>query len=168
MKDVGTCLWFHRDAEVAAEYYAEVFDDCTILSTHSAASDTDAPGIVAGGVLVVELALGGHHISLLNGGEVFTQTFAASIEVRCDDSAEADRYRDRLIGDGGEESWCGWLSDRYGVAWQIYPARLGELVTDPDPVRASRAMWAMRTMRRIDIDEIERAMDDPNTKPPAA
>lgn len=159
MKNVGTCLWFHDRAEEAAAYYAEVFDDAVIGDTLRASNPEDAPGVAGGGVIVAEVTVAGHHLSLLNGGDHFTLTPAASIEVRCDDQEEADRYRDRLIGDGGEESWCGWLTDRYGVSWQVYPDRLLELVTDADPRRASRAMAAMRTMRRIDIAAIEAAMD---------
>lgn len=159
MKNVGTCLWFHDRAEEAAAYYAEVFDDAAVVGMLRASGPDDAPGIAAGGVLVAEVTVAGHRLILLNGGDHFTLTPAASVEVRCDDQAEADRYRDRLIGDGGEEDWCGWLTDRYGVSWQVYPDRLLELVADPDPVRASRAMAAMRTMHRIDIAAIEAAMD---------
>lgn len=159
MRSVGTCLWFHEGAEEAAAYYAEVFDDAAVIDTFRASGADDAPGVEAGGAIVAEVSVGGHHIILLNGGDSFTLTPAASIEVRCDDQAEADRYRDRLIGDGGTEDWCGWLVDRYGVSWQVYPDQLTALLSDPDPKRASRAMAAMRTMRRIDIAAIEKAMD---------
>ncbi len=159
MKNVGTCLWFRDRAEEAAAYYAEVFDDAVVGVPFRASTDEDAPGIEAGGVIVSEVTIAGHRLHLLNGGDHFTLTPAVSIEVRCDDQAEADRYRDRLVGDGGEEDWCGWLIDRYGVSWQVYPERLLALLTDPDPARAACAMAAMRTMHRIDIAAIESAMD---------
>ena len=157
----ATCLWLHEGADEAAAYYVEVFDDAQIESTLAAPEDT--PGAPAGSAVVVQIAIAGHRITLLNGGDAFTLTPAASIEVRCGSQEEADRYRDRLIGDGGEEDWCGWLTDRFGVSWQVYPERLAALLSDADPGRAARAMSAMRTMRRIDIAAIEAAMDADGT-----
>ncbi len=157
MITAATCLWFHDRAEEAADYYVDVFDQAELASRFIS---PEGEGFTPGSVLVSEFVIAGHRISLLNGGTHFTQTPAASIEIRCEDQAESDRYYDRLIADGGEESWCGWLTDRYGVSWQIFPEALTRLLSDPDPARAARGMAAMRTMRRIDLAGIEAAMGE--------
>ena len=109
--------------------------------------------------MVVTFELDGEEFIALNGGPQFTFTEAISLFVRCESQEEVDYFWNALTADGGEESMCGWLKDRFGLSWQIIPNRLMELIGDPDPGRAQRAMQAMLQMRRIEIAEIERAAD---------
>ncbi|CAL9346365.1 hypothetical protein SUDANB121_00386 [Nocardiopsis dassonvillei] len=150
------CLWFDTQAEEAANFYVDVFDDARILKvTHY------GPGMPRpeGSVLTVDFEIQGQRITALNGGPEFTFTEAFSLQVLCEDQAESDRYWYALIEGGGQESQCGWLKDRYGFSWQVFPRELDELTTDPDPARAERAVKAMLSMQRIDIDEVRRAAD---------
>ena len=110
-------------------------------------------------VLTVDFTLGGQHFQGLNGGPEFTFNEAISFVVECDDQTEVDRLWAALTADGGEPGPCGWLKDRFGVSWQIVPRRLNELVDDPNPERARRAMEAMLAMGKIDIAQLERAAD---------
>ena len=111
-----------------------------------------------GDVLTVSFTLDGQEYVGLNGGPQFSFSEAISFQIMCADQEEADHYWDRLT-DGGEESMCGWLKDRFGVSWQVVPVELLSLTNDPDPGRAQRATQAMLQMRRIDIEEIKRAAD---------
>lgn len=151
MKSALTCLWFDSQAEEAARFYSELFDDTTITNTMRTPDGA--------GVLVVELSIKGHVVSLLNGGPTFTQTEAASIMVRCEDQPEVDRYWDALTADGGRESMCGWCADRWGVWWQITPDELLTIMTGPDRERAGRAMQSFMTMRKLDLPTILAAAD---------
>lgn len=154
---IKTCLWFDVEAEPAAQLYTSLVPDSEILSvSHYGVENTYGP---EGSVLQVEFRLGTQHYVALNGGKHFTLSPAASIQVYCPDQAEVDRLWDALTADGGEESMCGWLVDRYGLSWQIIPTRLGELASDPDPERASRAIGAMLKMRKIVVAELEAAAD---------
>ncbi len=147
-------LWFDDQAEQAARYYTAVFPNSRITSvTHSGEAGPGEPG----SVLTVEFELDGQPFVGLNGGPVFSFTEAVSFSVACADQDEVDRYWDTLIGDGGEPSMCGWLKDRYGLSWQIVPVRLPELLADPDPARAARAMQAMLQMRKLDVAALEAA-----------
>ena len=116
----------------------------------------DNPSTPAGAVLTVEFTLAGRSFALLNGGDAFRQSEAASLMILCEDQAELDRYWDAFLAEGGTESACGWLKDRWGVSWQITPLRLLEL--NSDPVHGAKAMAAMMEMRRIDIAALERAI----------
>lgn len=149
-------LWFDDNAEDAAEFYVSLFPNSRITNV---ARYTDAGPGPAGSVVTVEFVLDGQPFVGINGGPMFTFTEAVSFAVPCPDQGESDRLWDALTADGGEESQCGWLKDRFGVSWQVYPAELGELTGDPDPERAARATAAMLTMRRIDIDAIRAAAD---------
>jgi predicted 3-demethylubiquinone-9 3-methyltransferase (glyoxalase superfamily) len=155
MRTITPCLWFDGRALEAAEFYVAVFPDSRI--TEVMRTPEGHPG-GAGEVLHVSFELGGRPFSGLNGGPMFTFSEAVSFQVPCADQAESDRYH-ATLAEGGEVSMCGWVRDRFGLSWQVYPARLLELVGDPDRDRAGRAMQAMMTMRRIDLAAIEAAAD---------
>ena len=148
-------LWFDTEAEEAADFYVSVFKDGRIVNkTHY----TDAGPREAGMVMTVEFELHGQRFVGINGGPEFKFDEAVSFQVTCEDQAEVDYYWERL-GEGGKEGPCGWLSDKYGLSWQVVPTGMDELFADPDPGRARRAMEAMLKMRKLDIAELRRAAD---------
>jgi predicted 3-demethylubiquinone-9 3-methyltransferase (glyoxalase superfamily) len=153
------CLWFNGQAEEAAQLYSSLLPNSRIERVWRSPADT--PSGPAGMVLTVEFTLDGQHFLGLNGGPDFKFNEAVSFVIETDDQAETDRLWEALTANGGEPSACGWLKDRFGLSWQITPRRLNELVTDPDPERARRAMEAMLEMGKIDIAELERAADAP-------
>jgi predicted 3-demethylubiquinone-9 3-methyltransferase (glyoxalase superfamily) len=150
------CLWFDGDGEEAARFYVSLLPDSRIDGVHR--SPVDTPSGPADSVLMVEFTLAGRSYLALNGGSAFKFDEAVSFMVMTEDQAETDRLWDALIADGGQESACGWLKDRWGLSWQITPRRLMELTTDPDRERARAAMQAMMTMRKIDIAALDRAV----------
>lgn len=150
---ITPCLWFDTEAEQAAEFYTSVFDDARILEVTHYGKAGPRP---EGEVLTVSFELDGQPFVALNGGPEFTFDEAVSFQIHCESQDEVDRYWDALT-EGGEESVCGWLKDRFGLSWQVVPTRLTELISDPDPERAERAMLAMLDMRKIDIAAIEEA-----------
>ena len=152
------CLWFDGDAEAATAFYVSLLPDSRVTAVNR--SPVDTPSGPAGSVLTVQFVLAGHAYLALNGGPAFRFTEAVSIMVMTEDQAETDRLWDALIADGGQESECGWLKDRWGLSWQITPRRLMDLTTDTDPARAAAAMQAMMTMRKIDIAALDRAVAD--------
>lgn len=149
------CLWFDGDAEQAAELYAAVLPDSRVDKVWRSPADT--PSGPAGSVLVVDLTLLGRRVQALNGGPMYTFSEAVSFVLECDGQDEVDRLWDALTADGGEPGPCGWLKDRFGLSWQVVPRRLNELLDDPDPERARRAMEAMLQMGRLDVAGLERA-----------
>jgi predicted 3-demethylubiquinone-9 3-methyltransferase (glyoxalase superfamily) len=155
MQPITPCLWFDTQGEEAAELYTSVFPNSKIVEVtrYGSAGPRDE-----GTVMTVEFELNGQSFVALNGGPDFTFSEAISFQVACKDQAEVDYYWNTL-SQGGEEGPCGWVKDRFGLSWQIVPTRLNELLTDPDPERAQRAMAAMLEMRKIDIAELERAAD---------
>ncbi|TEX50534.1 MAG: hypothetical protein B7C55_10215 [Actinomycetales bacterium mxb001] len=148
---VTTCLWFDDQAEEAANFYASVFPGASILSVSRYATDAQKP---EGSVLTVEFELFGQPFLALNGGPHFTHSPAISFQVFCDTQDEVDRLWDALVSDGGEESMCGWCSDRFGVSWQIIPRRLTELLSSPDPGVARQTTERMMGMRKIVIADL--------------
>ena len=154
---IRPCLWYDGTAEEAANFYVTLLPDSRV--DHVQRSPADNPSMQEGGVLVVEFTLAGQQYIGLNGGPLFKFNEAVSFQVLTDDQTETDRLWDALTANGGEESQCGWLKDRWGLFWQITPKRLLELIADKDPDRARRAMEAMLNMQKIDIAEIERAAD---------
>ena len=157
MAKIVPCLWYNHNAEEAANFYVTLFPDSRIDNV--VRSPADNPSMKEGGVLVVEFTLAGQPYIGLNGGPQFPFTEAVSFQVRTEDQAETDRLWDALTADGGQESDCSWLRDRWGLSWQIAPKRLLELIADPDKDRARRAMQAMMQMKKIDIAAVERAAD---------
>jgi predicted 3-demethylubiquinone-9 3-methyltransferase (glyoxalase superfamily) len=155
MQKIVTNLWFDTEAEQAAEFYASLFDDGRIVST---THYTDAVPDKAGTVLTVEFELQGQRFVGINGGPQFKFDEAISLQVNCKDQDEIDYFWEKLT-EGGAESECGWLKDRYGLSWQIVPENVQELFSDGDPAAAERAMKAMFGMRKLDIAALRRAAD---------
>jgi predicted 3-demethylubiquinone-9 3-methyltransferase (glyoxalase superfamily) len=148
-------LWFDTEAEEAARFYTSIFEDSRIVNvTHYPESAPRA----AGTVMTVEFELNGQRFVGINGGPQFTFDEAVSFQIDCETQEEVDEYWERLT-DGGEESMCGWLKDRYGLSWQVVPAGMEEVFADSDPKRAERAMQAMLGMKKLDIAALRRAAD---------
>ncbi|MGE2730150.1 VOC family protein [Mycolicibacterium vaccae] len=156
MPAITPSLWFDDNLEDAIAFYTAVFPNSTVerLSRYTEAG----PG-TPGDALAAAFTLDGQRFIGINGGPVFPFTEAVSFTVDCEDQSEVDYYWDRL-SEGGQESQCGWLKDRFGLSWQIVPKRLLELTSDPDPVRAAAATKALLGMRRIVIAELENAVAD--------
>ncbi len=156
MNKITPFLSFDGQAEEAARFYVSLLPNSQIDRVLQSPMDTQ--GGTAGTVLMVEFTLAGHSYLALNTPG-FTFTEAVSFLINCEDQAETDRLWAALTADGGSEVACGWCKDRFGVFWQVTPTRLLELIRDPDPARARRAMEAMVKMIKIDIAEVERAAD---------
>ncbi|HEY6797689.1 MAG TPA: VOC family protein [Kineosporiaceae bacterium] len=157
MAKVLPCLWFEGNAEEAANFYVTLLPDSHIDTVWRSPAQT--PSGPAGTVLTVDFTIAGQQLQGLNGGPEFTFTESVSFVIDCDDQAEVDRLWGALTSNGGTPGPCGWLKDRFGLSWQIVPRRLRELLDDPDPERARRAMDAMLTMGKIEVAELERAAD---------
>ena len=145
------CLWYDREAEDAARFYARTFPDSTVGAAHCAPGDY--PSGKKGDVLTVEFTV----IGVPCLGPAFKPNEAFSFQVATETQVETDRYWDAIVGNGGQESACGWCKDRWGLSWQITPIALTQAITDPDPAAAKRAFDAMMQMTRIDIAAIEAA-----------
>lgn len=148
-------LWFDTESLEAAEFYVSVFPNSRIVHTTSYGEAGPRP---AGTVLTVEFVLDGQPFTAINGGPQFEFSEAISLLIECADQVEIDYYWARLT-DGGEESRCGWLEDRYGLSWQVVPANWADLMNDPDRARADRAFRAVLEMKKIDIAAVRAAAD---------
>jgi len=149
------CLWFDGDALDAANFYAKTFPDSRVGAVDRAPGNY--PDGKEGDVLTVQFTVAGIPCLGLNGGPMFKHSEAFSFQIATDDQAETDRLWNAIVGNGGQESDCGWCKDRWGLSWQITPRALTEAFRDPDRVAAKRAFDAMMTMRKIDIAAIEAA-----------
>ena len=154
MQKIITFLTFNNQAEEAAKLYTTIFKDSGITNTTYYPQGTYMP---AGSVMTVEFELAGQKYVALNGGPYFTFTTGISLSVSCADQAEIDYLWDHLTANGGEPGDCGWLKDRFGVSWQITPAKMAQLLSSDDPVRVQRKMAAMMQMHKIDIATLEQA-----------
>lgn len=148
------CLWFDREAEAAARFYAETFPDSRVTGVHVAPDDY--PSGKKGDVLTVDFIVAGIPCLGLNGGPVFPQSEAFSFQIMTEDQEETDRYWNAITGNGGKESDCGWCKDRWGVSWQITPRTLTEAMAAGGD-EARRAFAAMMTMQKIDVAKIDAA-----------
>jgi 2-polyprenyl-6-hydroxyphenyl methylase/3-demethylubiquinone-9 3-methyltransferase len=149
------CLWYDGGAEEAARFYAETFPDSSVGAVHRAPGDF--PSGKEGDVLTVEFTVMGIPCIGLNGGPEFKHSEAFSFQVATVDQAETDRYWNAIVGNGGEESMCGWCRDKWGLSWQITPVVLIQAVANSDPAVAKRAFDAMMQMKKIDVAAIEAA-----------
>ena len=148
MNKITPFLWFDDNAGEAMNYYVSIFPNSKVLSSQM---------MPDGKVMGVSFVLDGQEFMGMNAGPTFKFNEAISFYVNCEDQAEVDLYWDKLIADGGEESKCGWLKDKFGLSWQIIPKQLGELMGDPDPIKAKRVMDAMLKMQKIIIADLEKA-----------
>jgi predicted 3-demethylubiquinone-9 3-methyltransferase (glyoxalase superfamily) len=149
------CVWYDKDAEEAAAFYAKTFPNSAVTSVHRAPGNF--PDGKEGQVLTVEFTVAGIPCLGLNGGPHFKQSEAFSFVIVTETQEETDRYWNAIVGNGGAESQCGWCKDKWGVSWQITPRVLLEATTDPDRAAAKRAFDAMMKMTKIDIAAIEAA-----------
>ncbi len=152
------CIWYDGDAEEAARFYAKTFPDSSVGAVHRAPGDY--PAGKKGDVLTVEFKVMGIPCIGLNGGPGVKHNIAFSFAVSTADQAETDRYWNAIVGNGGQESECGWCLDKWGVSWQITPKVLIEAAFGSDPAAAKRAFDAMMTMKKIDVAAIEAAVSN--------
>lgn len=153
MPRITPCLWFNNQAEEAAQFYTGIFKNSEILSiARHGENGHGAPGTV----LTVKFTLDGQEFLGLNGGPQFPFTEAVSMMVNCEKQEEIDYYWEKLL-EGGQEVECGWLRDKFGLPWQIVPARIAEMVDDTDQARSDRVMKALLQMRKLDLNALERA-----------
>ena len=150
-----TCLWFDGNAEDAVDYYLAIFKDAK--KTSHTTYGPDMP-MKEGTTLTIEFELLGTPFLALNAGDDFSFTPAVSFMIPCADQAEVDHYWDHLV-EGGTTMACGWLTDRFGITWQVIPNRLGELLSDPDAERVARTVKAMMQMVKLDVAQLEAAAD---------
>jgi predicted 3-demethylubiquinone-9 3-methyltransferase (glyoxalase superfamily) len=150
------CLWFNGDALDAAKFYAETFPDSEVKAVHHAPGDY--PAGKQGDVLTVEFTVAGIPCLGLNGGPGPTHSIAFSFQIATEDQLETDRLWNAIVGNGGQESACGWCQDKWGLSWQITPRVLSEAIASPDAAAAKRAFEAMMDMRKIDVAKIEAAV----------
>ena len=155
MPKITPFLWFDHNAEEAAQFYVAVFKNSRIVTTTRYGDAGPGP---AGSVMTVVFELDGQEFIALNGGPQFRFTEAISFSIDCQTQEEVNTYWTKL-SEGGEEGPCGWLTDKYGLSWQINPTILGEMLNDPDPLRARRVMEAMLKMKKIEIEVLRRAYD---------
>ena len=157
MQKITPFLWFDTQAEEAAKFYTSIFPNSKIVTMARYGEAGPGP---RGSVMTVVFELDGQRLIALNGGPQFKFTEAISLSVDCNTQEEVDHYWTRL-SQGGQESMCGWLKDRYGLSWQVNPTLLGELLADPDPKKAKLVMEAMLKMKKIDIAALKRAAQQP-------
>ncbi len=149
------CLWYDNDAEDAARFYADTFPSSSLVAVNRAPGDY--PSGKEGAVLTVEFNVLGVACLGINGGPAFKHNEAFSFQIATEDQVETDRYWNAIVGNGGQESDCGWCKDKWGISWQITPIALTKAITSPDRAAAKRAFNAMMTMEKIDIIAIEAA-----------
>jgi predicted 3-demethylubiquinone-9 3-methyltransferase (glyoxalase superfamily) len=150
MKRITPFLWFDKEAEDAMNFYVSIFKNSKVLGV-SRGPD--------GRAFTVSFELDGQEFMGLNAGPQFKFNESISMFVNCEDQDEVDYFWNALTADGGEESMCGWLKDKFGLSWQIVPKQLGQLMGDPDPVKAGRVMESMLKMRKIVVADLQKASD---------
>lgn len=156
MQKIVTNLWYDTEAEQAAEFYCSLFEDAKIINI---TPYSEAGPREAGLVMLVDFEIAGQKFTAINGGGDYHYTHAMSLLVNCDSQDEVDRLWTALTADGGQEIECGWLNDKYGIPWQIWPAEADALVSSPDRAAANRAMKAMLGMKKINLQAMQDAFD---------
>jgi predicted 3-demethylubiquinone-9 3-methyltransferase (glyoxalase superfamily) len=156
MQKITTFLWFNDQAEPAANFYISIFKNSKV--TNVSRYGEGGPG-KPGSAMIVNFELDGQEFMALNGGPEFKFTEAVSLFVNCENQAEVDRLWSKLTADGGEESMCGWLKDKFGLSWQIVPSDLGKFIGGPDAAGAERAMRAMLQMHKLDLTALQKAYE---------
>jgi predicted 3-demethylubiquinone-9 3-methyltransferase (glyoxalase superfamily) len=152
------CLWFDTQAEDAARLYCSVFPNSKVTSvSRFPDAGQDVHGKPAGSVMLVAFELDGHPFTALNGGPQFKHSEAVSFQIMCETQSEVDRYWDMLTAGGGQEGPCGWLKDKFGLSWQVVPACIPRMMSDPDPEKPKRVMNAFMQMKKLDIPALEKA-----------
>ena len=156
---ITPCLWFDTQAEEAAKFYCSIFDDSRInnISRYPEAGQ-EVHHKPAGSVMVVEFEIDGQTFTALNGGPNFKFNEATSLQIRCDTQTQVDYFWSKLT-QGGEEGPCGWLKDKYGLSWQVVPAAIPKMMTDPDKAKSARVMNAFMKMKKLDIAPLERTYE---------
>jgi predicted 3-demethylubiquinone-9 3-methyltransferase (glyoxalase superfamily) len=157
MSKLVPCMWFNGDAEEAAKFYVSLVPNSAI--THVQRNVSDGPSGKEGSVLVVEFSVAGQSLVALNGGMKMEYTHAISLMIHCDDQAQVDSVWNAFLAHGGKEEQCGWLRDRWGVAWQVVPKVMFEFLSSPDKAAAARAMQAMMKMVKLDVETLRRAFE---------
>jgi predicted 3-demethylubiquinone-9 3-methyltransferase (glyoxalase superfamily) len=156
MQKLTTCLWFNGNAGEAADFYTSVFKNSKIGKISRYGKGAPMP---EGTVMVATFEVQGHEFMALNGGPQYSFTPAISLVVHCDTQEEIDDYWTKLTADGGKEVQCGWLTDKFGISWQIVPSILGELMSGNDPARSQRVMQALWQMMKLDIGKLKQAYE---------
>ncbi len=157
MQNIYPCLWFDDQAEAAANFYVSIFKNSQITNTTRYLAGAPKP---AGSVMTVEFILDGQQFMALNGGPQFKFTPAISMVAKCETQADIDYFWDKLLVGGGQEVQCGWLTDRFGVSWQIVPNAIPQIFGGTDEAAKQRAFSAMMTMKKLDIAALQRAYDN--------
>jgi predicted 3-demethylubiquinone-9 3-methyltransferase (glyoxalase superfamily) len=161
MQKITPCLWFDKNGEEAMEFYTSIFKDSKIGKASRYNKEAAANmGMPEGSMLAATFELAGQKFMALNGGPMFKFTEAISLMIDCGTQEEVDYYWNALTADGGEESMCGWLKDKFGLSWQVTPAALNDLMTNGTPEQSARVMAAMMKMKKIDIQTLQDAYDD--------
>jgi predicted 3-demethylubiquinone-9 3-methyltransferase (glyoxalase superfamily) len=156
---IAPCLWFNGEAEEAANLYVSLFPDSRIDNVSRYGETRFPVPFPKGTALMVEFTLAGRRFQALNGGPQFRHSEALSLSISCRDAKEVDHYWYGLTANGGADSQCGWLKDRFGVSWQVVPEGLVALLSDPDPGRVSRALQAMLKMQKLDLTAMQASAD---------
>jgi predicted 3-demethylubiquinone-9 3-methyltransferase (glyoxalase superfamily) len=156
MQKITPFLWFDNNAEEAVNLYTSIFKNSKVLSVSRYGDAGPGP---KGSVMVMSFELNGQQFTALNGGPLFKFNESVSFVVNCETQAEVDEYWQKLTANGGAESQCGWLKDKFGLSWQIVPTILSELVSSKDAVKSGRAMTAMLKMKKLDIQKLKDAYD---------
>ena len=159
MNKISSCLWFDTQAEEAAKFYVSLFKDAKVKeTTHFNEASSKASGMPFGSVMTVAFEIEGSDFLALNGGPMFKFSEAVSFVINCDSQEEIDSFWNRLTANGGEESMCGWLKDRFGLSWQIVPSNLPELLTGPK-AKTDAVTASLMEMHKIDMKELKRQYD---------
>ena len=154
-QQITPCLWFDTEAEAAANFYVSVFKNAKLGAVSRYGKGFEKMGKQAGDVMVVEFELEGQKFTALNGGPIFKFNESVSLQIFCDTQEDIDHYWDNLTKDGGQESQCGWLKDKYGLSWQVIPSIIPQLMSDPK--RAENVTKAFMQMKKFDIEKIKNA-----------